>query len=101
MLDAGVISCAHRLRILPTQNTAIHAGYAVFIQAEVAAMSEQRSQSLSAPRYEVAFVNNLSDECALQLMDIIAQRAQEQGISTQEYVRRWLCGDQLDQRRVP
>jgi hypothetical protein len=47
--------------------------------------------------YEVVFVNDLPDELALELMDAVAKRAQEQGISTQDYVRRWICGDTLDQ----
>jgi len=51
------------------------------------------------PTYEIVFVNDLSDDSALELIDTLAKRAREQGITTQEYVRRWICGDSLDQHR--
>lgn len=44
-------------------------------------------------RNEVVFTNNLTDEQAMALIDAVTRRAQEQGISTHECVRRWMCGD--------
>jgi hypothetical protein len=47
------------------------------------------------PQNQLVFVNNLTDEQSLDLMDILTKRATEQEISTHEYVRRWACGDEL------